>query len=75
MDVIYCLKCHNKKRGLSYENAKLQIAEVLDIDILDISDGCPSFCGPGATNHFVEVDGELIYDLSFDGLITKLREY
>lgn len=75
MDVIYCLRCHNKKRGLNYDSAKMQIAEVLGIDSEDVEDGCPSFCGPGAANHFVEVDGELVYDLSFDGLLSKLKEF
>lgn len=75
MDVIYCLKCHNKKRGLNFDSAKSQIAEALEIDIEDVFDGCPSFCGPGSTHHFAEVDGELVYDLSFDGLITKLKEF
>ncbi|WOO87308.1 hypothetical protein RZE82_09350 [Mollicutes bacterium LVI A0039] len=75
MDVIYCLKCHNKKRGLSYDNAKSQIADALNISVLEIEDGCPSFCGPGANHHFAEVDGEMVYDLSFDGLITKLKEF
>lgn len=75
MDVIYCLKCHNKKRGLDYRKAKVAIAEALAIDECEIEDGCPSFCGPGSTNHFVEVDGELVYDLSFDGLLTKLKEF
>lgn len=75
MDVIYCLKCHNKKRGLNYDSAKSQIAEVLGIDLLDIEDGCPSFCGPGAKKHFCEVDGELFFDDTFDGMIAKLKEY
>lgn len=74
MDVIYCLKCHNKKRGLSYDGAKSQIAEVLGIDFDEIENGCPSFCGPGANHHFVEIDGELIFDEKFEGLIEKLKE-
>ncbi len=73
MDVIYCTRCHNKKRGLSYDNAKAEIAQALNINIEDVIDGCPSFCGPGATHHFAEVDGELIYDLAFDEMLTKLK--
>lgn len=75
MDVIYCLKCHNKKRGLSYDGAKSQIAEVLNIDFDEIEDGCPSFCGPGASQHFAEVDGELVFDTTFEGFIEKLKEF
>lgn len=74
MDVIYCMKCHNKKRGLNYENAKEQIAEALSIETDQIADGCPSFCGPGATHHFTEVDGEITFDQTFEGLLDKLRE-
>ncbi len=72
MDVIYCLRCHNKKRGLDYEKAKSQIAEKLNISVNDVNDGCPSFCGPGAINNFVEVDGELIVASTFDELLEKL---
>ncbi len=75
MDVIYCLKCHNKKRGLNYDGAKSQIAEALGIDFEDVEDGCPSFCGPGATHHFAEVDGELVYDTTFEALIEQLKDF
>lgn len=74
MDIIYCQKCHNKKRVVNYQKAKIEIAKALNVDVEIIEDGCPSFCGPGANNHFVEIDGELIYDPTFEGLISKLKE-
>ncbi len=75
MEIIYCQKCHNKKRGNSYENAKSQIAEALNIDFAQIEDGCSCFCGPGAKNHFVEIDGEVVFDLDFEQFIKKLEQY
>ncbi len=75
MDVIYCQKCHNKKRGLNYDNARSQIAEMLDIDFDEVEDGCTSFCGPGTKMHFVEVDSEMLYAETFEGLLEQLKDF
>lgn len=73
MEIIYCQKCHNKKRGMNYQVASQEIAEVFG-DKAQVVDGCSSFCGPGAKVHFIEVDGEIIDGEDFPTLIKNIKQ-
>lgn len=72
MEIIYCQKCHNKKRGISYESATNEIASQFNNEYR-VTNGCSSYCGPGAKEHFVEINGEIISASDFPGLLKKIK--
>ncbi len=71
MDVVYCKKCHDRKRVKQYEAATEEIMSVTGAEYVD--DLCVSYCGPGAKEHFAMVDDEIIEANSYDELIEELK--
>lgn len=71
-EIIYCQKCHNKKRHSSYESALNSIES--SNDKLKVIDACTSSCGLGKKNYFAELDDELIVASTFDALLKKIEE-
>ncbi len=72
MDVIYCKKCHIRKRGIDYNKAADEIKEILGADSVD--DICVSYCGPGAKEYFAVVEDELVTADTYEELLTTLKE-
>ncbi len=73
MDVIYCKKCHDRKRIKSYESVVDEIKATTGCEYVD--DVCMSYCGPGAKEHFVVVDDEIIATDSYEELIKELKNF
>lgn len=73
MDVIYCKKCHERKRVKKYEAACDEIQQITGAKNID--DYCVSYCGPGAKEHFAVIDDEIIEANSYDDLIKELKKY
>ncbi len=71
MDVIYCKKCHDRKRVKNYDAATAEIQAVTGAEYVD--DLCVSYCGPGAKNHFAVVDDEIIGADTYEELIEELK--
>lgn len=72
MDVVYCKKCHERKRVKKYEAATEEIKSITGAKYVD--DLCVSYCGPGAKEHFAVVDDEIIEADSYDELIEELKK-
>lgn len=55
--IIYCKKCHNKKRSSSYETAKETIEK--NYPGAEIVDMCMSTCGLGKKKFFIQIEEEV----------------
>lgn len=73
MDVIYCKKCHERKRIKKYESAIEEIKTNLGVE--EVDNVCMSYCGPGKKEHFIVIDDEIIANDTYDGLIEDIKEY
>ncbi len=71
MDIVYCKKCHDRKRVKNYEAATAEIMAITGSGYVD--DLCMSYCGPGAKEHFAVVDDEIIEADSYEQLIEELK--
>ncbi len=69
--IIYCKKCHKKKRFGSYEDAVKKISEVSDDEVVD---KCTSACGLGKKQFFIEIEEELIVADDFKELLKLIKE-
>lgn len=72
MQVIYCEKCHNRKKNKSIESVTDDLKEVTGCD--NVIKACMSYCGPGSKNHIVMIDDDVYEDPTYNGLISKLKE-
>lgn len=72
MEVQYCKKCHNKKKNKNYDTSIQEIMDAAQVD--EVEEVCISFCGPGAKNHIAAVDGEIIVDQTYDGMIEQIKQ-
>ncbi len=70
--IIYCKKCHKKKRFGSYEEA---IEKIGKASKREVSDKCTSSCGLGKKSFFVEIEEELLVADSFENLLNEIEEY
>ncbi len=70
--IIYCEKCHKKKRFGSYEDAIKNINKISDYEVVNM---CTSSCGLGKKKFFVEIEDELIVANDFNELLKKIKEY
>ncbi len=66
-EIIYCKKCHLKKRDMSYEKAVEAIKNAYpDYKVID---KCMSTCGLGKIQYFMEKDEEIIMAEVFEQLL------
>ncbi len=70
--IIYCQKCHQKKRFNSYEKAILNIESQTGYKVKDM---CVSTCGLGKKQFFAQIDDDLITANTFESLIEQIKEY
>lgn len=73
MQVIYCKKCHERKRGANFNDVLNKIAKLKNVT--QVSDECISYCGPGRTEYFSLVDDELISGESLEDLLKNIEEF
>ncbi len=71
-NIIYCEKCHKKKRFGSYKDAIKKINEVSKKEVNNL---CTSSCGLGKKNFFVQIDEELIIAKDFNQMLDKIKEH
>ncbi len=68
-EIIYCRKCHVKKRDMSYEKAVEAIRKIYpDYKVID---QCMSTCGLGKKQYFMEKEDEIIMADSFEQLLEE----
>ncbi len=70
--IIYCEKCHKKKRFGSYKESVKKINEVSKKEVNNL---CTSSCGLGKKNFFVQINEDLIIEKDFDQMLKKIKEY
>ncbi len=70
--VIYCKKCHTKKRVGSYEEAIKGIKKESGYEVVNM---CTSSCGLGKKKFFIEIEDELLVANDFYELLKKIKEY
>ncbi len=70
--IVYCKKCHKKKRFGSYESAIESISKISNYEVVD---KCTSSCGLGKKQFFVEIDEELIVAKDFKELLKLIKEH
>ncbi len=71
-EIIYCKKCHIKKREMSYENACKTLEQNSGYKVVD---KCTSSCGLGKKNYFAEIDEDLLVGENFEELLKEIEEY
>ncbi len=71
MEIIYCMKCHQKRRFKAYEDVVKDIKDNTGAQIVESQ--CVSFCGPGGKNHFCVIDDQLVVDQDYQEFIKKLK--
>lgn len=72
MEVIYCKKCHLKKRVESFESVCEKMSKLDQVS--EVNDYCLSYCGPGRGKFFCAYDDELIVKDTLDELISEIGE-
>ncbi len=73
MEVIYCKKCHERKRLGNFEDTLRKINNLENVS--SVRGDCISYCGPGKKEFFSLVDDELVSGTTLEDLINNIKEF
>ena len=72
MGIVYCEKCHLRKKSIDFKKAKEKIEEISE---KKVQDNCISFCGPNKDKYIIEIEDDIFQAETFEELIQKIKEY